>query len=156
MQPASAARLRRALAVAALLLPGVAHAADGDYTGRWRTPPEPDGVDSTVELYLQDDHLYGRVLQVRDRNGAEVLRRCERCDGARRGQPLAGMVFIENLHRDGERWIGGRVIDLRPGMTQGVTGTVEISLDHGRAVVYGYKGLHMLGESSTWTRADGD
>jgi len=141
------------LAMLLALLCGAAPAADDPLLGFWRSPPEPGGESSMIELFIEGGQLHGRIARSYDASGREVEPVCEKCPGALAGKPARGMRFIQNLHRDGDHWSGGRVVDLRPGATQGVTANCEIRFDHGKAVVLGYVGARFLGSTSTWQRA---
>lgn len=119
--------------------------------GYWQTPRDPrTGETSVVQLSIEGKTLQGRLIKILDDQGKEVSRACSKCPGTLKNKSLAGMVFIDGLVLDKDRWVGGRVLDLRPGLTQGMQGTVEITWADGKAVVHGYKGLRVLGETSVW------
>ncbi len=124
--------------------------------GTWHAPAGDDsGRASIVELFLRDGQLYGRILRTVDAQGAEIDAACKGCPDDLAGQPLKGMTFVRDLKPDGDRWVDGRVMDLRPGWSQGMVGICEIRMVGDRLELFGYRGLRALGETSTWTRIGG-
>jgi hypothetical protein len=127
--------------------------AQESLVGRWIAADDADkGVTSVVEFYQQDAKVHGRIFLTRDAKGQEIHPVCELCTGSLRGAPLKGMTFISGLVQQQQSWVGGQVIDLRPGLTQGLTASCEISLVNGRAIVLGYFMTRAWGQSRTWIR----
>ncbi|TJY58910.1 DUF2147 domain-containing protein [Sinimarinibacterium sp. CAU 1509] len=122
--------------------------------GYWRAPAGDDsGRSSIVELFVRDGHLFGRIVRTEAADGSVLHPVCERCSEPLKGQPMQGMEFVRDLRKDGDAWVDGRVVDLRPGWTQGLTGICELRLvDGDHAELLGYRGLRAFGETSTWTR----
>jgi hypothetical protein len=127
--------------------------AQESLVGHWTAPDarEP-GVSSVVELYLRGSQLNGRIVLTRNAAGQEIHPVCEKCPGPLRGAPIKGMTFISGLTQQQLAWVDGQVMDLRPGLTQGMQASCEISLVNGRAVVLGYFMSRAWGQSSVWTR----
>lgn len=124
-----------------------------DLCGLWYAYEAADGSTSTIELYLEHGRLSGRMLAITDANGQARNWRCERCDGDLHQAPVVGARFLRDLKPDQGRWIDGDVVDLRPGLTQGVHAKAELTLDEqGRLTLLGYRGLRSLGQSRVWTR----
>ena len=76
--------------------------------------------------------------------------RCKRCDGAKRGKPLLGLTFIENMTCKGLECTGGTILDPNSGTYYNANMTV--SPDGQRLTVRGYIGLSIFGQSQTWNR----
>ncbi|SHG69739.1 Uncharacterized conserved protein, DUF2147 family [Hydrocarboniphaga daqingensis] len=156
MRPAIAA-----LIVAACIAPCTAAAdADADpaptapdLRGIWYAYEAADQTTSTIELSLDAGRLSGRMLAIAGADGQPRNWRCERCDGDLHQAPVVGARFLRDLKPDQGRWIDGDVVDLRPGLTQGVHAKAELALDEqGRLTLLGYRGLRSLGQSRVWTR----
>ena len=128
-------------------------AADEPLVGRWRTIEDPStGIVSIIELYLEGETMSGRVERIEDPSGKPLFPICERCPGEMRGKPLPGLRFLSGLRKDGDRWVDGEAIDLRDGMTQGLTASCDLSLVEGKAVLRAYVGVRAFGETRVWTR----
>lgn len=141
----------RLLFLLCLYLLAKASAATDGVTGRWRVTNDL-GITSVVELYESDGLLHGRMLQILGKDGSALAPVCSACPGELAGKPVVGMTFITGLHRQGEKWIGGKVVDIRPGPLQGVTADCEIALAGKRLRLFGYLKLRFLGGVSYWDR----
>ena len=124
-----------------------------DLRGIWYAYEAADQTTSTIELYLDAGRLSGRMLAITDANGQPRNWRCARCDGDLHDAPVIGARFLRDLKPGQGRWADGDVVDLRPGLTQGVHAKAELTLDEqGRLTLLGYRGLRSLGQSRVWTR----
>lgn len=121
--------------------------------GRWLAIEGADGTVSTIELYLEGDALAGRVIRVTDADGQVLHPVCERCAGDLEGKPITGMRFLWGLHPEEGKWVGGSVIDLRDGITQGTVASAELALVDGNVRLHAHLGIRALGQSRTWTPA---
>ena len=76
--------------------------------GTWSTIDDETGeVKSHILIFEKNGKQYGKVIKVM-REG--INHPCDKCEGARKDQPVLGMVIIENMtHKDGH-WQGGRVL----------------------------------------------
>lgn len=124
-----------------------------DLRGIWYAYEAADRTTSTIELYLEAGCLSARMLAITDVNGQPRNWRCERCDGELHDAPVIGARFLRDAKPGQGRWVDGDVVDLRPGLTQGVHARAELTLDaQGRLTLLGYRGLRSLGQSRVWTR----
>ncbi|HLV61963.1 DUF2147 domain-containing protein [Galbibacter sp.] len=79
-------------------------------TGLWKTIDDDTGAEkSIVEIYKQDGRIYGKVKEILNKDRTDVV--CDRCEGERRGQPVQGMVIIEDMEKDGDKYSGGTILD---------------------------------------------
>ena len=145
----------RALLLAMLLsLPGLGAAQDRDAAlGRWLAYEASDGSTTLVELYRVGDTLEGRVLSMTDAQRQPLLRHCTRCPGTLRGEPLVGMRFLWGLRQQDGQWLGGEVMDLREGLTQGLRAEAEIRVEGDHLRLRAFRGLRALGQTRVWRRA---
>src|SRR3546814_10634347 len=135
------------LLLAASLSP--AAAADAPL-GRWLATEADQKSTSIIELYLEGDQLAGRVVEVVDRNGQAVADTCADCPGELQGQAIVGMRFLWGLHEENGRWTGGKVMDLRDGLTQGVIANADLEVPGDTLTLHAYPGLRAFGQSRTW------
>jgi uncharacterized protein (DUF2147 family) len=139
-----------ALLAIALAIGAPALAADLTPVGTWTTIDDATGKPkSIVQITESDGKLEGKVLQVlQSDQGPHPL--CRECDGARKDQPVEGMVILWGVARDGEVWDGGHILDPHNGKTYKVKLTLA---DEGRKLdVHGYIGFSLLGRSQVWQR----
>ncbi|MHC1480443.1 DUF2147 domain-containing protein [Frateuria aurantia] len=151
-------RLSSALA-AALLLAGPVYAAQHDSpVGTWKTIDDETGKPrSIVEITEHDGELQAQVKQLLNLTPEEIRvdgehPHCTRCDGERHNQPIEGMVIMWGVHKDGDSWDGGRVLDPKKGKTYKVT--LKLADGGEKLDVRGYIGFSLLGRTQTWERQD--
>src|SRR5580698_6458425 len=128
-----------AAAIAWTIVVSAAYASDPSPVGRWRTFSLRTGRESgMVEITQSGDALVGRVIRIIPQPGDPVDPVCGRCDGAAKDQRVVGMTILKGLHRDGDAWDGGTILDPRTGIVY----SAEISLeDAGHTLaVRGYLG----------------
>lgn len=125
-------------------------AASPSPVGIWRTFDDRTGKESgRVAITEQAGTLTGRITGILDPHDAVQI--CTLCTGARHDQPVLGMTVLTGMHRDGNEWDGGQILDPRTGSIYHCTLRLE---DGGaRLVVRGYVGISLFGRSQTWWRA---
>ncbi len=119
-------------------------------TGLWRTFDDRTGRErAAVLIQSQDGVLTGRIVSVVD--PAEAARVCELCQGGRKNKPILGLTIITGMHRDGDHWGGGQILDPQTGS---VYRCILRLADGGRKlIVRGFVGIALFGRSQTWLRA---
>ncbi|MBQ0935914.1 DUF2147 domain-containing protein [Ideonella paludis] len=140
---------------AACSLPAVSTlaVASEPLAGRWLARDASSGVESTIELFLESDQMYGRIVSLRTQDGEVFDPICTGCKGALKDAKVVGAIFITGLRRSGDKWVGGKVVDLRPGPMQGTIANCEIELLQGRVKLFGYLWLRWLSGTDYWERA---
>jgi len=69
-----------------------------DVTGRWTTFDAKGKLTGEIELYLQNDLLYGKVTRAFLPDGTEVPDiTCDGCIDGRDGQKIVGMIIVGGL-----------------------------------------------------------
>jgi uncharacterized protein (DUF2147 family) len=119
--------------------------------GLWHTVDDRTGKPrGLVRIEQQAGLLTGRVVSTID--PADAAHTCDNCPGDREGQPIIGLEIIRNMHRNGDRWDGGTILDPETGKTYRCTMALR---DGGqRLVVRGHIGIALFGRSQSWLRAD--
>jgi uncharacterized protein (DUF2147 family) len=144
-----------AFALPALALPllaaGQQAAAPDPAVGLWRTIDDESGKPKSLVRITQVNGEYsGRIERLFREPDQEQNPRCDKCEDSRHNQPILGMVMINGMKRDGERYSGGRILDPVSGKIYRATMTPA---DGGRKLeVRGYIGVPALGRSQTWVR----
>jgi len=135
-----------------LLIAANAFADNSPVLGKWKTiDDKTKQAKSVVEIYQQDDKVYGKILKLFRGSGEEQDPVCTECKDERKGQKVIGMVIIEGLEKQENRWKKGNIIDPQNGKTY----RCEMWLEEDQLKVRGYWG--MLFRTQTWQRcADND
>lgn len=148
-------RLACFLGLSLLALPALA-AATSSPVGTWKQVDDNTGkVTSIIRITENDGELQGTVLEVMNLSPETIARDgnppvCTQCEGKRHDQPVEGMVIMWGLHKDGDEWNGGHIIDPSSGKTYKVKLTLT---DQGRKLkVRGYVGFSLLGRTQVWQR----
>lgn len=127
--------------------------AQASPVGLWKTiDDETKREKAYVRIAMAGGVLTGRIEKLLD--PAEQDAKCEKCEGAKKDQKVAGMVILEGVRREGsnEHWDGGTILDPNNGKTYRVR---LLPKDGGKALdVRGYIGAPMLGRTQTWIRLE--
>ena len=108
-----------------LLASALAH-AQATPVGLWKTiDDETKQEKSYVRIVESGGALAGKVEKLLD--PAKQDAKCDKCSGARQGQPILGMAILEGVRRhEGEAyWDGGTILDPNNGKTYRVRLTPE-------------------------------
>ena len=117
--------MRNALVILALFAAGIAHAQTTP-VGLWKTiDDETKQEKSYVRIVDAGGALSGKVEKLLD--PAKQDAKCDKCGGARQGQPILGMTILEGVrrHEGGAYWDGGTILDPNNGKTYRVRLTPE-------------------------------
>ncbi len=117
--------------------------------GDWRTIDDETKTPlAVVRIFEQNGALYGVVEKPLTNKPAH--RNCDDCTDDRRGKPILGMDIIRGLHKDGDHWDGGTILDPNNGKVY----RCSIGLrDAGQKLtVRGYIGISLFGRTQVWER----
>ena len=126
------------LSISVLILPVTGQSP----IGIWETVDDQSGeAKSHVEVYEEGSEIFGKIVKILKKDPDAT---CTECKGSRKDQPILGMILMENLKKDGERWKKGKILDPENGNQYKCTIWIE---DHNLKV----KGIHWTGISRTQT-----
>lgn len=143
--------LRVVVAFELFLVLSSAFSENEPLVGVWRAVDD-SGTTSFIEIFMNNDQLHGRILNIFDESGSEINPVCERCKGVLKNKPVRGMTFIYGLKKENGKWVDGKVVDVRPGLFQGVTANCELELVGARAKIFGYLGVRYFSGLSFWDK----
>lgn len=143
--------MKTLIAAALLALAGGAFAQASSPVGLWKTiDDETQAEKSYVRLSEAGGVLTGRIEKLLDPSKQDS--KCDKCEGARKDQPVLGMTIVEDVKKDGDenRWAGGTILDPNNGKTYKVRLTPK---DGGKALeVRGFIGPFY--RNQTWLRVE--
>ena len=128
-----------------LLIPLISFAQT--ITGEWESyDDETQEKKALIEIYKTNERYFAKIVKsyISDPNTT-----CENCKGDKKGKPIAGLVIIENLKKDGDEYNGGTIMDPENGKTYKCY--LEL-MNNGKLKVRGYLGFSLLGRTQYWRR----
>ncbi len=144
-------RIKKHWGLTALLAVSCAAWAQATPVGLWKTVDDESGRPRSM-VRIRDDGgvLSGRIEKLLD--PAESGAKCDKCEGARKDQPVLGMTIIEGVRKDPDEpyWSGGNILDPADGKTYRLRLTPQ---DGGKSLqVRGYLGPFY--RNQTWLRVE--
>lgn len=116
-------------------------------TGQWETyDDETNEKKALIEIYQTGNLYFAKILKSYISDEDKV---CDMCTGAKKDQPIAGLVIIENLKEDDDEYNGGEILDPENGKTYKCY--LEL-VETNKLKVRGYLGFSLLGRTQYWRR----
>ncbi len=125
-------------------------AAISSPVGVWKTISDKTHKPaSLVKIWIENGQLKGKVLEVLNSDkGPHPI--CDQCEGERHNQPVVGMTIIWGMHKDGDEWDGGTILDPKTGETYKCS--IELVDGGMKLKVRGYIGFSLFGRTQVWLR----
>jgi uncharacterized protein (DUF2147 family) len=144
-----------ALAISAMLCvaPALALAADATPVGLWKNIDDETGKPKAlIRITENNGVLQGQIEKLFREPNEDQAPKCEKCEGARKDQPIIGMVILTGLKKDGAEFTGGEIVDPKNGNVY----KSKLSLSDGgkKISMRAYTGVPMLGRTQTWLREE--
>ncbi len=145
-----------AIATSLLFAAGAAIAATDTPVGTWKTiDDETHQAKSIVEITDDNGELQAHIVKLLNRSAEDIARDgtvavCKKCDGERKDKPVEGMNIMWDVHKNGDVWDGGHILDPKSGKIY----KVKLSmLDGGQKLkLRGFIGFSWIGRSQVWER----
>ena len=116
--------------------------------GQWETyDDKTKEKKAVIEIYQTDNLYFGKI--VKSFKG-EKNALCENCKGINKNKPIIGLVVIENIKKDGNKFNGGTVLD----PDNGETYKCNLKLINNKLEVRGYLGFSLFGRTQYWVRKE--
>lgn len=145
----------RGIIATALLLAtmGALHAAEPSPVGLWKTIDDSSGqVKGLVRIREINGRFEGRIEKIFPKPGEDPAPKCDKCDGARKNQPVIGMTILWNLAKQADDYQGGEILDPENGKVYRAKMKL---LDGGKKLeVRGFIGVSLFGRSQIWLREE--
>jgi uncharacterized protein (DUF2147 family) len=136
-------------------LASVAMAQSSSPAGLWKNIDDETGkTKALIRITESNGEFSAKIEKLFREPGEDQNPRCEKCEGARKDQPIVGMTILTGLKAEGADYTGGQILDPSNGKVYKSKMTLG---DGGRKLdVRGYIGAPMFGRSQTWVRAESD
>lgn len=116
--------------------------------GHWISIDDETGLEkSEINLYIQEGKLYGKIVSLL--LDEDQGKRCEKCQGTEKNQPIEGLVIVQGLKYKDGLWTDGKIMD--PANGKRYDCSIRINKDR-TLNVRGYLGFSFLGRSQVWKR----
>jgi uncharacterized protein (DUF2147 family) len=121
--------------------------------GQWKTIDDVTGnPKSIIAIRLNANQtLSGTVVQLLRKE--DIGKRCIKCEGSKKDQPIVGMQVIENMTQNKQHlttWENGSIFDPKNGKTYHCL--IQVVENGTQLTVRGYIGLPLFGRTQTWYR----
>ncbi len=85
--------------------------------GIWKTVDDETGeAKSHIQVYEQNGQVFGKVVRLLK---SSPDKKCDKCPGERKDQPVLNMILLENMKSKGGYWQSGRILDPEKGKWYG-------------------------------------
>jgi uncharacterized protein (DUF2147 family) len=112
--------------------------------GKWITIDDETGKQkSIVELYKQNDKLFGKITYVFPNEIKGPNPKCTKCTDDRKDQPILGLQIVRSLKWNGGSWEGGTIVDPENGKIYDVKMWIDPQ-NSNRLNVRGYIGPFLI------------
>jgi uncharacterized protein (DUF2147 family) len=126
-------------------------AAEPTATGLWEQVDEKSGQPESWFRILEKNGVYeGTIVKMFLKPGEDPNWACDKCEGTDRGKPVLGLTLIKGMHRNGNAYENGTIMDPRDGSVYHAL--MNLSPDGQHLEVRGYLGISLFGRSQTWNR----
>jgi len=120
-----------------------------DYTGKWLMIDESGVKKSIINLYIENDKLYGDIIYLFPKQGRADNPLCTKCEDDRKDKHWVGMQVIRDMKWDHTDFADGTILDPKAGKTYEARFTLY-SHDRDKMMVRAYLGP--LFRTQNWYR----
>jgi uncharacterized protein (DUF2147 family) len=126
-------------------------AADQSAVGLWEQVDEKSGKPESWFRIAEKNGIYeGTIVKMFLKPGEDPNWACDKCEGDERGKPVLGLALIKGMHRNGNLYESGTIMDPRDGSVY--KAKMTLSEDGKTLEVRGFLGFSLLGRSQYWNR----
>jgi uncharacterized protein (DUF2147 family) len=129
------------------------HAAEPTPAGLWKTIDDNTGqTKGLVRIRNISGQYEGKIEKAFPKPGEDPAPKCDKCDGARRNQPVLGMTILWGFTKQGDEFQGGEILDPENGKIY----RAKMKLTDGgkKLEVRGFIGISLFGRSQIWLREE--
>lgn len=144
-------KLLTAVVAASALVSFGAMAQDASPVGLWKNIDDETGKPKALIRISESNGEYrGKIEKLFREAGEDPNPKCDKCEDARKDQPIVGMTILTGMKKEGNEFNGGQILDPANGKVY----KSKMALTEGgkKLDVRGYIGVPMLGRTQTWVR----
>ena len=117
--------------------------------GEWETFDDKTKEKKAVVLIYEDNKQYfAKIVESYTSEDGAI---CESCKGKKKGEPIMGLVIIENISKKGDEYRGGTILDPENGKVYKCY--LEL-VEKNKLKVRGFLGFSLLGRTQYWMRKE--
>jgi uncharacterized protein (DUF2147 family) len=120
--------------------------------GLWKNIDDETGKPKALIRILENNGEFKARIEKLFRQPTEDQNpKCDKCEDARKDQPIVGMTILTGLkQQEGYEYGGGQILDPANGKTY--KAKMALEEDGKKLNVRGYIGMPLLGRTQTWLR----
>ena len=142
-----------AICAAAALACGGASAQEASPVGLWENIDDETGKPKAlIRITQSNGELNGKIEKLFRAPDEEQNPTCDKCEGARKDQPIVGMTILWGMKPEGAEYNGGQILD--PANGKVYKSKMSFADSSKKLNVRGYIGMPMLGRTQSWVRAE--
>jgi uncharacterized protein (DUF2147 family) len=128
-------------------------AQEASPVGLWKNIDDHSGKPKAlIRITESNGEFTGKIEKLFIEAGENPNPTCKKCDGARKDQPVIGMIILFGMKRDGDEYDDGQILDPHNGK---IYHSKLAIIDGGKKLsVRGYIGIPLLGRTQTWLREE--
>jgi uncharacterized protein (DUF2147 family) len=146
--------MKQAVIAFALATINVLAMAQTTPAGLWKTIDDDGKTEKSLVRIVGTAGVFtGKVEKILEADKASA--KCEKCEDARKDQPIVGMTIIDGVKQDDEEnslFTGGQILDPNNGKVYKVR--LKTVAGGKKLDVRGYIGTPLLGRTQTWVRVE--
>jgi uncharacterized protein (DUF2147 family) len=128
-------------------------AQDASPVGLWKTIDDHSGKPkSLIRITESNGELRGKIEKLFRDPGEDQNPKCDKCEDARKDQPIIGMTILTGMKPDGGSYDGGWILD--PANGKIYKSKMSLANDGKALDVRGYIGVPLFGRTQTWLREE--
>ena len=132
---------------------GTVFAQEMSPVGLWKNIDDETGKPKAlIRITENNGELSGKIEKLYRAPEEEQNPKCDKCEGARKDQPIIGMTILWGMKQDGSEYNGGQILDPANGKTY--KSKMSFADSSKKLNVRGYIGMPMLGRTQTWIRSE--
>lgn len=130
-----------------------AMAQDASPVGLWKTIDDNSGKPKAlIRITEGGGEFKGTIEKLFQEPGQLPNPKCDKCEDARKDQPIIGMAIVTGMKKQGDEFAGGTILDPNNGKVYKSKMTLA---DGGKKLnVRGYIGMPILGRTQVWVREE--
>jgi uncharacterized protein (DUF2147 family) len=121
--------------------------------GLWKNIDDETGKPKALIRIVESNGEYqGKIEKLFRAPDEDQNPKCDKCEGAKKDQPIIGMTILTGLKQEGDAYTGGQILDPANGKLYKSKATL---IDGGKKLdVRGYIGAPLFGRTQTWIRTE--